>query len=229
MSIEVTVEELSVSYGDKPKLALDRVSLTASPGRLLAVTGPSGAGKTSLLWTMAGLIAPRSGAVLLDGVALADRDHAMERGVVLIPQGNGLAAVLTARENVQVALAAAGAATVVGGRRPDFHADAERRVAHALESVGMSDAADQLSEELSGGQRQRVAVARGLTMRAEVLLADESTSDLDAASRDVVLGMLRAEADRGATVVIATHDPDVSGACDAEVRLADGRAEIVRG
>lgn len=210
MSVNVAVEELSVGFGGKT--VLREVSLHAHGGRMLAVTGPSGAGKTSLLWTMAGLVDPVAGTVSVDGTQLVDRADAVRRGVVLVPQGNGLAAVLTARENLQAALSAA---EVAGP-------EADDRATRALQDMGLGRLADRLAEELSGGQRQRVAVARGLAMNATVLLADESTSDLDAVNRDLVMHRLRAEARRGAAVVVATHDPEVADACDAEFRLVDG-------
>jgi len=213
----VTVDQVSVAYGRGEPVLRD-VSVAAVPGRVLAVTGPSGAGKTTLLLTMAGLLRPVSGAVLAGGERLRDRDHAVSRGIVLIPQDNGLAAVLTAAENLQVALLANGAVPT----------EARRATAEALELLGLSGQADQLVEELSGGQQQRTAIARGLALRGAVLLADEVTSELDAANRQKVLDLLHAEAERGAAVVFATHDPEAAAACDAELHLIDGRAELVR-
>ncbi|GAA4675614.1 ATP-binding cassette domain-containing protein [Phytohabitans rumicis] len=214
----VIVDRLSVAYGRNEPVLRD-VSVTAAPGRVLAVTGPSGAGKTTLLWAMAGLLAPAAGAVTVGGEALRDRDHAVARGVVLVPQDNGLAAILTAGENLQVALIATGVSPP----------DARRLTAESLERLGLTGQTDQLVEELSGGQQQRTAIARGLALTGDVLLADEVTSELDAANRQRVLDLLRAEAERGAAVVFATHDPEAAAACDAELHLLDGRADLVRG
>jgi len=210
------VDRLTVAY-DKTVVLRD-VSAAAEPGRVLAVTGPSGAGKTTLLWAMAGLVRPVSGAVTVDGTALRNRDHAVAERVVLVPQDNGLAPILTAGENVQVAL-------VANGVKPP---EARRRTAESLEWVGLTDQADQLVEELSGGQQQRTALARGLALRGDVLLADEVTSELDAQNRQRVLDLLRAEASRGAAVVFATHDPEAAAACHGELHLLDGNAERVR-
>ena len=138
---------------------------------------------------------------------------------MLIPQDNALASVLTASENVLVP-AARRRASRRSRRRP--------RTAEALEQVGLATAGDQLIEELSGGQQQRVAVARGLAQRGRVVLADEPTSELDAANRARVVALLRAEADRGAAVVLATHDPDAAAECDAELHLDAGEATWVR-
>ncbi|HET8615985.1 MAG TPA: ATP-binding cassette domain-containing protein, partial [Actinomycetales bacterium] len=94
--------------------------------------------------------------------------------------------------------------------------------ATTLDEVGLANSGTQLVEELSGGQQQRVAVARGLAQRGTVVLADEPTSELDAVNRARVVALLRAEADRGATVVMATHDPQAAEACDGELHLDDG-------
>ena len=130
--------------------------------------------------------------------------------MALIPQGNGLAAMLTARENVLVPLLARGVA-------PE---DAPARAAAALDSVGLGEVFSHLVEELSGGQR--VAVARALALDCLVLLADEPTSELDHTNREVVLRRLRARASQGAAVVMATHDPEAAAAADRVVHLDDG-------
>ena len=213
----LTVDDADLAWeGGRP--VLKGVSVTAGPGEILAVTGTSGAGKTTLLSAMAGLLPPASGRVLIDGSPLGDRDHAVSLGVVLIPQDNGLAAILTAAENISVAVIATGGTP----------AEARRRTAEALDPLGLSGQANQLIEELSGGQQQRTAIARGLALRGDVLLADEVTSELDAANRERVIELLRAEATRGAAVVFATHDPEAAAACDRELHLADGSALWVR-
>jgi putative ABC transport system ATP-binding protein len=211
------VERVTVAYGDDRPVLRD-VSATVRSGQLVAVTGASGAGKTTLLSTMAGLLAPGSGTVAVNGTALTGRDHAVAQRVVLMPQDNGLAPILTAGENLQVALIANGMAPV----------DARRATSDALERLGLAGQADQLVEELSGGQQQRTAIARGWALRGDVVLADEVTSELDAANRQLALELLRAEADRGAAVVLATHDPEAAAVCDVELRLVDGCAELVR-
>ena len=209
----LTVDGADLSWEGGPTV-LAGVTVDARPGEILAVTGTSGAGKTTLLSAMAGLLRPAAGQVLVDGESLIDRDQAVKLGVVLIPQDNGLAAILTAAENISVAVIATGGSP----------ADARRRTAESLDPLGLSGQANQLIEELSGGQQQRTAIARGLALRGDVLLADEITSELDAANRQRVIELLRAEADRGAAVVFATHDPEAAAACDRELHLADGEA-----
>ncbi|GAA2540496.1 ABC transporter ATP-binding protein [Winogradskya consettensis] len=213
----LTVEGADLAYGDGVPV-LTGVTVTARPGELLAVTGTSGAGKTTLLSAMAGLLPPAAGRVLVDGDPLLDRDQGVKLGVVLIPQDNGLAAILTAEENIAVAMIATGGTP----------AEARRGTSTSLEKLGLSGQAGQLIEELSGGQQQRTAIARGLALHGDVLLADEVTSELDAANRQRVIDLLRAEADRGAAVVFATHDPEAAAACDHELHLADGTAILVR-
>jgi ABC-type antimicrobial peptide transport system, ATPase component len=212
----LTVTGVTVAYDGRP--VLRDVTVTARPGQILAVTGPSGAGKTTLLSTMAGLIRPERGSVRLGEHLLRSRDQAVRLGVVIVPQDNGLAPILTASENIQVALIANKVA-------PD---ETRRRTVEALERVGLAEQADQLVEELSGGQQQRTALARGLALRGSVLLADEVTSELDSQNRERVLHLLRAEADRGGAVVFATHDPEAASACDAELHLSDGTATLLR-
>ena len=214
----LVVDGVTVGYGRDEPVLVD-VSVTLEPGYLLAVTGPSGAGKSTLLGAMAGLLRPRAGTVSVDGTALRDRDHAVAQGIVLVPQDNGLAAILTAGENIQVALIARGATP----------AQARRATVESLDRLGLTSQANQLVEELSGGQQQRTAVARGLALSGDALLADEVTSELDATNRQRVIDLLRAEAERGVAVVLATHDPDAAAACDAELHLVDGQAELVRG
>jgi len=212
----LVLENVAVRYGDL--MAVAPLSLEVAGGRLLAVTGPSGAGKSSLLWAMAGALEPDRGEVVVDGVPVGGRPEAAARGIVLVPQGNGLAAVLTAYENIVVPLLDGGLSST----------DADGRAREALAVVGLEDWAGHLVEELSGGQQQRVAVARALAARAAVLLADEPTSDLDGRNREVVLGALRAAADRGAVVVLATHDPEAAAAADGELSLDSGEATWVR-
>jgi putative ABC transport system ATP-binding protein len=176
-----------------------------------------------LLWAIAGAVSPKSGTVEVDQVVITDRPAAAAHGVVLIPQGNGLARVLTARENLSMPLLADPDLVAVlargrGEADEDDKMDREfalesigRTVEKALAEVGLEDSGDHLVEELSGGEQQRVAVARGLAQRGRVVLADESTSELDSTNRERVLSLLRREAERGAAVVIATHDPGVGG------------------
>ncbi|WP_329475339.1 ATP-binding cassette domain-containing protein [Kribbella sp. NBC_01484] len=217
----IEVDQVTVSYGEL--IAVSDVSFRVPPGFVLAISGPSGAGKSSLLWAIAGAVPVKSGQVEIDGLVITDRPSAAAHGVVLIPQGNGLARVLTARENLSMPLLA--------DRRPaDDEAleELDRAIEQALSQVGLEESGDHLVEELSGGEQQRVAVARGIAQQGRVILADESTSELDSTNRERVLDLLRAEADRGAAVVIATHDPNVADSADGHALMDEGRLTWVR-
>ena len=217
----IEVDQVTVGYGEL--IAVSDVSFRVPPGFVLAISGPSGAGKSSLLWAIAGAVPVTSGQVEVDGLVITDRPTAAAHGVVLIPQGNGLARVLTARENLSMPLLA--------DRRPaDDEAldELDRAIEQALTQVGLEESGDHLVEELSGGEQQRVAVARGIAQQGRVILADESTSELDSTNRERVLELLRAEADRGAAVVIATHDPNVADSADGHALMDEGRLTWVR-
>ena len=217
----IIVDNVTIAYGDL--VAVADVSFTVPPGFVLAVSGPSGAGKSSLLWAIAGAVPVKSGQVEVDGLVITDRPEAAAHGVVLIPQGNGLARVLTARENLTIPLLA--------DRKPSGDAELEevdRTIEQALTDVGLADSGDHLVEELSGGEQQRVAVARGIAQQGKVILADESTSELDSTNRERVLDLLRAQADRGAAVIIATHDPSVAESADGHALMDEGRLSWVR-
>jgi putative ABC transport system ATP-binding protein len=211
---------LGVTYRDL--VAVHPVDVRVPAGRMLAVTGPSGAGKSSLLWALARAIRPSAavlaGTITVDGLEVHDRESAARAGVVLVPQGNGLDPALSAEESILVPLLALGV-------RPR---EAAGRVADALLRVGLADFGRHLVDQLSGGQQQRVALARAFALEPRVLLADESTSDLDAANRGLMLAALREEAARGAAVVLATHDPDAAAETDGTLALDEGVATWVR-
>ncbi|MBA2952465.1 ATP-binding cassette domain-containing protein [Nocardioides sp. MAH-18] len=216
---ELVARDLKVRYGEH--VALDLASLgdlVVRPGQLLAVTGPSGAGKSTLLWALAGALRPTRGEVGLDGTFITAREQAARLDVSIVPQGNGLASSLTATENVLVPLLSAGVEPAEAAARSD----------QALALVGLEESGNHLIEELSGGQQQRVALARAFAAQARVLLADEPTSDLDAANRERIVTALRAEAWRGAIVVMATHDPQAAEQTDGELHLDEGTGTWTR-
>jgi putative ABC transport system ATP-binding protein len=209
----LVAEDVVVSGPERP--LLDGVSLLARPGELVAVTGSSGSGKTTLLSVLGGLLPPSAGSVRYAGRAVGTRSGEPTAGTAYVLQTYGLVPTLTAEENITVALRARGV------RVPE----AVPRSLEALQRLGVDDLAARLVQELSGGQLQRVAVARALALRPEVLLADEPTSELDEVNRDLVVAELRAEADLGVVVVVATHDPEVADECDRVVHLVDGRSQ----
>lgn len=198
--------------------ALRPLDLQLAPGVMLAVTGSSASGKSTLLWALAGGLRPTGGTVSLCGTPISGREQASRLGIAFMPQGAGLVSTLTATENLQVTLLAHGVTAP----------EARLRTVEALDAVGLGEEGGHLPEELSGGQQQRAAVALALAMRARVLLFDEPTSELDAANRQRVLGALRSEADAGAVVVVATHDPEAAAPADAELVLDQGASSWAR-
>ena len=197
---------------------VDGVSLEVEDGQVVGLVGPSGSGKSTTLLLLAGLEPPDAGVVRLDGEDLAGLGPAGRQAlrrdqVALVFQGYGLLSLLTARENVELPFR-------VARRDPGAAAAAATRW---LGLLGLADRADQRTDQLSGGERQRVALARALAVEPAVLLVDEPTAELDEENRDRAVGLLRDAADRGAAVVVATHDPEVVDLCDRVVRLVDGR------
>ncbi|WP_156250135.1 ABC transporter ATP-binding protein [Pseudactinotalea terrae] len=200
--------------------ALTEVSLEAHAGELLVVRGPSGSGKTTLLNLLGGLDRPTSGTVWLGESELTAMSEAEQldvrrRRLSYIFQSFGLIPVLSAAENVEVPLRLV---ETPGDER-------ERRVAEALELVGLAAHANQRPYELSGGQQQRVGIARALASAPEILIADEPTGQLDSATAATIMDLLAELVhERGLAAVVSTHDPLLMGRADRVLELHDGRA-----
>ena len=206
------VGDLGKRYGEGPRetVVLDRLDAQFRAGRLTAVTGPSGSGKTTLLHILAGLRDPSAGSVSVLGEPLAglgrEERAALRRDpIAFIPQDPGLTPFLSARENVEVALA-------LRDLSPD---DVRQRALDALSEVGLAERAEQRVGRLSAGERQRVAIARALAAEARLLLADEPTARLDEANALAVGALFgRYARERAAAVICATHDPLVVAEAD---------------
>ena len=216
----LSVRGLVRTYGSSSETAVravDGVDLDVPAGAFVAVMGPSGSGKSSLLACAAGLDRPDAGTVVVGGQELTDwsdqqRAAFRREHVGFVFQSFHLLPYLTAEQNVTLPLRLA-------GRRPDRAA-----VRDLLATVGLADRAGHLPGELSGGQQQRVAVARALVTRPAVVVADEPTGALDSASARQVLGLLRQCVDeRGQAVAMVTHDPVAAAHADRVVFLVDGR------
>jgi putative ABC transport system ATP-binding protein len=204
--------------GDTVIHALRGVSLTASPGHLIAVRGRSGSGKTTLLNILGGLDRPTSGRVLIDGreVSAMTEDELVEvrrRSVAFIFQAFGLVPILSAAENVEIPLRLVRAEP--RGR--------DARVRELLELVALGGRAKHRPHELSGGEQQRVAIARALANRPRILLADEPTGQLDSETGHVIMLLLRdVVRTEGVTAIVATHDPVMLDVADRVLELRDG-------
>ncbi|WBU37614.1 ABC transporter ATP-binding protein [Homoserinibacter sp. YIM 151385] len=203
--------------------ALAGLDLEIPAGQMVAIQGPTGGGKSTLLQMLGALDRPTSGTVMLgdrDLSRASDRELAAVRGreIGFVFQGFNLIPTLTARENVEAAFASGG--TPADERRT--------RAAEALESLGLGDRLEHLPAELSGGQQQRVAIARAIVKRPSVLLADEPTGALDEATRDEIMDLLEAaQRERGLTLVIVTHDSAVARRAERRLRIAGGAVREV--
>ena len=211
-SSELRADDLGLDLGGRT--VLDGINLTVPVGASLAVSGPSGAGKTVLLLTLAGLIVPSRGSVLVDGapVDTADGPGRARFGVIL--QSQGLVMEMTADENVALPLQQR-------GLQP---AEVAARTDESLTAVGLDQMGDRLAADLSGGQRQRVGVARALAGSPEIVIADEPTAELDPDNRArILLLLLRPPSPR--IVILASNDPEVADACGRVLHLRDGGLE----
>ncbi|WP_404429961.1 ABC transporter ATP-binding protein [Microbacterium lacus] len=202
--------------------ALAGVNLEIAAGDFVAIQGPTGGGKSTLLQLLGALDTPTTGSVVLAGTDIATatqaelvRLRAEEIGFVF--QGFNLIPTLTAHENVDMALEPLGLST----------AERSARVVEALLHVGLADRADHRPGELSGGQQQRVAIARAIVKRPRVLLADEPTGNLDESMRDEILGVLEALNSEGLTLIVVTHDSAVAKRARLRLRLDKGKVRDV--
>ena len=197
--------------------ALRGVSLRVDAGDYVAIAGPSGSGKSTLLQLLGGIDTPSAGAVELLGIpldTLSDRELTRLRLTRLgfIFQRFHLLPVLTARENVELPMAEAG---VPRGERRE-------RARQLLAYVGLEHRASHRATQLSGGEMQRVAIARALANRPAVLLADEPTGELDAATGQEILMLFRRLNDDGTTLVVVTHDDRLAAEAGRTVHMLDG-------
>jgi putative ABC transport system ATP-binding protein len=223
----VTARGLTRVYGEGVAAvhALRGVDLDVARGRLTAVMGPSGSGKSTLMHLLAGLDPPDDGSVSIAGVEVTGLDDGglteiRREHIGFIFQFFNLLPMLTARENILLPAEIAG-----------DEVDAAW-LADVIERVGLTDRLTHRPSELSGGQQQRVAVARALVTRPTVLFADEPTGNLDSATSQEILELLRAAVDGfGQTTVMVTHDPRAAAIANRVIELEDGRIvsdELVR-
>jgi putative ABC transport system ATP-binding protein len=203
--------------GAQPVVALDGVDLEVPSGEFLAVVGPSGGGKSTLLHLLGGIDRPTSGTVSVGGRdlgSLSEEDLTLyrRRQAGLVFQFFNLLPHITVRENVELP------------RALDGGADAARRAEELLDRVGLLHRGAAHPYELSGGEMQRVAIARALSTGARLLLADEPTGNLDSANGELVLRLLdEIRRERGVTLVLATHWPAAARRADRTIEIRDGR------
>jgi len=217
--VQVTGLKKDLTTGQAIVHALRGVDLTVEEGEYLAVVGPSGSGKTTLLGLIGGLDAPTEGRVVVTGVDITElgEDRLAEirnAAVGFVFQFFNLIPTLTALENVEL--------PVQFAARARF--DPSRRARELLELVGLGGRLHHRPPELSGGEQQRTAIARALANDPPLLLVDEPTGNLDSATGEEVLRLLRRLCDEsGQTVIVVTHDPRVAAYADRVAFLQDGR------
>jgi putative ABC transport system ATP-binding protein len=215
--IELRGVSKTVASGGHPLTILHPLDLSVPSGRFLAIVGPSGSGKSTLLGLLAGLDAPSSGEIVIDGTditKLSEDALARLRGekIGFVFQFFHLVPSLTAFENIAVPME-------IAGRR-----DAAARARDLLREVGLEDRGHHYPSQLSGGEQQRVALARALANDPPIVLADEPTGNLDSTTgrhiMDLLLGIHRT---RQSTLILVTHDADLAALADERLALRDGR------
>jgi lipoprotein-releasing system ATP-binding protein len=211
--------ERRFEQGPRALNVLQGASLTLAAGEVVALVGPSGSGKSSLLHIVGLLEKPDGGTISLGGSVIDTENEATRTALRLqhigfVYQAHNLLPEFTAQENIALPARLAGRA----------RASAMQDALIALERLGLADRATHLPSQLSGGEQQRVAIARALANQPSLVLADEPTGSLDAAAGEKVADLLFAEArEQGTAILLATHDLDLAACADRIVRLQDGK------
>ena len=215
----IIVENVSYSYQNKYQKieAVKQVSCTFESGKLYAVTGESGSGKSTFLSLLAGLDSPKEGRIIVDGedIAQIDRDAYRRKQVSVVYQAFHLFPLLTAWENVMYPLELKGIP----------RKEAKKKAAECLEEVGLSEKIlNQYPKMMSGGEQQRVAIARAMAAGGRILLADEPTGNLDTENEENIVGLLLKLAhEKDYVVIVVTHNPLIAEMADVRMTMKDGK------
>jgi putative ABC transport system ATP-binding protein len=219
--IETINIEKTYGFGENEVKAVDSISITIYEGEFVAIMGPSGSGKSTLMNMLACLDRPSGGQYILNGEDVSNlnrmelaRIRGKELGFVF--QSFNLLPRMSAMENVMLPL-------MYRPDRPTTIPERKEMALKVLASVGLGDRAHHLPSELSGGQQQRVAIARVLINDPILILADEPTGNLDTKSSEEILGMLHDLHDRGRTIVMVTHEPDIAAHTERILHIRDGK------
>ena len=216
--IEVRNLQRTYKVGTQEVRAVRGIDLRVEAGEYLAIMGTSGSGKSTLMNMLGCLDTPTAGSYSLNGTEVSsfsdDQLAAIRnREIGFVFQTFNLLARSTAAQNVELPLVYAG---IKGAERRE-------RVREALDAVSLSDRADHKPNELSGGQRQRVAIARALVCRPSIILADEPTGNLDSTTSEEIMEIFAKLNEKGHTVLVVTHEPDIASHCRRVIRLHDGQ------
>ena len=215
--IELRGVSKTVDSGGQPLTILHSLDYTIPSGKFVAIVGPSGSGKSTLLGLLAGLDAPSTGSIIVDGIditRLGEDQLARLRGekIGFVFQFFHLVPSLTAFENVLIPME-------IAGRK-----DATARARELLQEVGLTDRAHHYPSQLSGGEQQRIAIGRALANDPPIVLADEPTGNLDSTTgRHIMELLLHVHRVRGTTLVLVTHDAELAALADTRLVLRDGR------
>mgnify|MGYP002537222450 CR=1 FL=1 len=217
------IQGISKQYktGDFVQRALDNVSLNLRDSEFVAILGPSGSGKTTLLNIIGGLDHYDSGDLVINGISTKqyksrDWDSYRNHTIGFVFQSYNLIPHQTILSNVELTLTISGVS----------HSERRERARKALEQVGLGEHVNKKPNQLSGGQMQRVAIARALVNDPDIVLADEPTGDLDQESTDIVMRLLRDQANNGTAILMVTHDPDALEYADRVYRMDAGVLSI---
>lgn len=225
--IVIEVRNITKTYGDKSNalLALDNINFSIPDGASVAVIGKSGSGKSTLIHIMGGLDRPQSGQVIIDGRDILQLpknriDDFRANEVSFVFQSFFVQGDETCYENVSLPLEAQ-------NLKPSERGE---KIRHALNVVGLADKINEPASNLSGGQQQRLAIARAIVAEPKILFADEPTGNLDTATGENVMNLLFSyQAMHGATLIIVTHDTELTARCNMQIRLVDGKVTEVIG
>jgi putative ABC transport system ATP-binding protein len=218
-SLAISARNLTLTLGSAaaPVEILKGIDLEVSPGEVVALLGPSGSGKSSLMAVLTGLERASGGSLTVAGADFAGMDedglaHARRGRIGIVLQAFHLLPTMTAQENVATPMELAGME------------GAGERARAELDAVGLGHRLDHYPAQLSGGEQQRVAIARATAPRPALIFADEPTGNLDGATGHAIVDLLFAQAaETGATLLVITHDADLATRCGRVITLADGR------
>ncbi len=215
----ISIENISRHFSKKHRnvIALDNVSLKIKKGAFISITGPSGSGKSTLLLAIGGMSTPTKGKILWEDESIYDWSHnkrAQWRSTKIgfVFQSFNLIPFLNVFENVSIALSLAGKTN-----------NNKEKIENILKDLKLSDRFDHLPAELSVGQQQRVSIARALIKKPELILADEPTGNLDPQTAYDILDLLKDVNSKGTTVIMVTHNPNLSKSSNHSIQIIDGR------
>ena len=215
--LEVTNLCKTYGKGDTMVKALDNVSFSVEKGELLAIIGPSGSRKSTLLHILGGVDVPTSGSVVINQTDISNLDETAlaifrRRQIGLIYQFYNLIPILTVQENLTLPL-------LLDGRKPD-----KKQIDTLVKRLGLENRLDHLPNQLSGGQQQRVSIGRALVNNPALMLADEPTGNLDSENSKEIISLLRQfNKEFNQTVIIITHDEKIANSADRVITIEDGK------